>query len=209
MIFAPLDALPNQPAKYGEASRTPLPHVVYADAAHRTIVHRLDLLYLPLDASGLALRLYEKPRLLIDRLNRGLQVEGWGVGCDLTEVFKLPTLMARRFVELCSWAEAGTLNREEEASWLSILDLIDFQQFHIDRALPHYSEGLVKNRTSHGVSVQWEDGATQLLAPKVAGSLFQIQPGEMFAAYVKLGRDNETIRIERVSLLDEGHRLAA
>jgi hypothetical protein len=49
--------------------------------------------------------------------------------------------------------------------------------------------------------VEWHDGSRQKLRHEVASALTEVNVKERFSAFVKLGKDNEPLAIERVSLL--------
>lgn len=49
--------------------------------------------------------------------------------------------------------------------------------------------------------VEWHDGNLETLDWKVARALSEVNIGERFSAFVKLGNENKPIAMERISLL--------
>jgi hypothetical protein len=76
---------------------------------------------------------------------------------------------------------------------------VDASQFHIDRAAPHYVEGSVMRQNP--TFVRWADGKEERLNASVVPSLSVLEPGDLFSAFAKLGRDGDTLALTRVSLL--------
>lgn len=115
-------------------------------------------------------------------------------------MIRLPRAAVRKFLFLLDLAETENLTRLDKATWLRICDWVDFQQFSIDCAAPHYAEGMLCSRGKLTV-VEWCNGCRETLDWHVAQALREVDPGERFSAFVKLGKDNKALAIERVSLL--------
>jgi hypothetical protein len=203
MTFA-LDQ-PPQPAGYFEAEsfqRHTAPEWISAErpTADRTIVGELETRYLEIEGGNLLLRLTKPGRLQINYARMECDVAGWDIRVPLLEAHNLPRLMARRFLDLFSKAEEDRLSDVEAQIWLSILDQVDYTSFSIDRAAPQYMEGTLIRHTPD-CRVEWHDGERDKLPPRVAGALSVLEPGEVFGAFVKLGRDNNVRGIDRISKL--------
>lgn len=68
--------------------------------------------------------------------------------------------------------------------------------------MPHYLEGtLISRRLGQPAMIEWADGSRTSLHARVALPLTPLEAGDDFAAYVKLGNDNEVVSIESVSML--------
>jgi hypothetical protein len=136
----------------------------------------------------------------VDTKTLQCEVRGWGIRMPASAVENLPNAMARRFLELFSKVDRGQLNESDAENWLHIIDQVDVAAFNIDRAAPHYVEGtLIK--LSPVCLVEWHDGERTRLERPVATILGSLVPGDQFGAFVKLGRDNQVLSIERVTLL--------
>jgi hypothetical protein len=155
---------------------------------------------LPIEGGKLLLRLTQFPSIAVNPETLECEVRGWGVKMPTKSVENLPYAMARRFLELFSGADRGTLEGSDEENWSHILDQVDFAAFSVDRAAPHYIEGTLI-RTRPICLVEWHDGTRQKINPDAANSLGLVAPGDQFGAFVKLGRDNEVQSIERVTFL--------
>jgi len=184
----------------------------HAQPAHREMVSRQDpgvrkrtvfsfpRTVLPVEGGHLLLRLTRTPRVALDPGTGECEVLNWDVRLPATKAEDLPREMARKFLELFSKADAGTLSEQEQAGWLSLLDEVDFQAFCVDRAAPHYMEGRLLT-PSPQCRVEWHDGTTKKISPIVARSLSLLRPGDEFGAYVKLDLNNDVLGIERLTLI--------
>lgn len=157
---------------------------------------------IPLEGGNQTLRLRKPLELLIDPASLHFTVKDWGIEMDCLKLGELPRQVARKFMRLLNAAENERLTEHEQAEWLAISDYLDFQQFSIDRAAPRYMEGVLRTR-GELVIVDWHDGSTDRLVRRTARALSDLNPGERFSAFVKLGRDDQPLAIERVSLLGE------
>lgn len=156
----------------------------------------------PLEGGRVALRLRKPLTLKVDFTTLRFTVCDWGIEMDITELPHLPREVTRLFLRLLHAADNEALTEEEQARWLKITDYIDFKQFTIDRSPPRYLEGKLRTRGEVTV-VEWHDGETERLATQVARRLSDVDPGERFGAFVKLGKNDSTIDIHRVTLLPQ------
>jgi hypothetical protein len=154
---------------------------------------------IPLEGGQQSLRLLKPLRLKINPELR-FTVSDWGIEMDCLQLPELPRELGRRFLFLLNAAENEQLTEQDQADWLRISDYIDFCQFSMDRSPPRYQEGVL-HRNNVKCLVIWHDGTREALSEKASRALGDINVGERFAAHVKLGRNDETIAIERVSLL--------
>lgn len=156
----------------------------------------------PVDGGKVLLRTYAPLKLTMDERSETFAVEGWDIRLSCNQVHELPRHVVRKFLGLLAKANARSLTASDELLWLRILDQVDFKQFCVDRAMPHYLEGtLISRRLGQPAMVEWADGSRSSLHARVALPLTPLEPGDDFAAYVKLGTDNEVLSIESVSLL--------
>jgi hypothetical protein len=146
------------------------------------------------------LKLNEYPLLFVDSQTMEFEVKGWGIKMPCSKAAELPREICRTFLFLFGKSEEQTLSDNESERWLSILDQIDFDEFSIGRAPPRYHEGQLVHHEPKCM-VTWHDGKRQSLSDDVASSLSLLNPGERFSAYVKLGKNDEVLEIERVVLL--------
>lgn len=154
---------------------------------------------IPLEGGQQSLRLL-KPLHLKITPNLRFTVKDWGIEMDCLHLPELPRAVARRFLTLWSAAENEMLTEQDNADWVKISDYIDFRQFTVDRSPPRYLEGWLRSNRELCI-VEWHDGKRETLQRKAARALGDINEGERFAAHVKLGKNDETIGVERVSLL--------
>jgi len=155
---------------------------------------------LQVEPGRLQLKLTTPPMIAVNPTTLECEVVGWNVFMPAREAENIPRAMIRRFLELFSKADTGRLDEHEQQYWVNILDQIDYQAFCIDRAAPHYMEGLIVRRQPNFTLVEWHDGSREKLEPRVARSLVFLEPGDEFGAFVKLGRDNKATQIENVTL---------
>lgn len=142
-----------------------------------------------------------KPLLLqIDPNTLKFAVKDWGIQMECVQLDKLPRELARKFLRLWSAADSENLTEAEQADFVRIADYVDFQEFSISRSTPHYMEGTLHHR-GNTVLVEWHDGSREVLDWAVSRALNEVDPGERFSAFVKLGKENNSLAIERVSLL--------
>ena len=154
---------------------------------------------IPLEGGQQSLRLL-KPLKLKFSPERRFTVIDWGIELDCLRLPDLPREVARRFLFLLSAAENEQLTEKDQADWVRISDYIDFRQFSVDRSPPRYQEGVLHSNQEKYIVV-WPDGTQETLPQKAARALSDINVGERFAAHVKLGKNDKTIGVERVSLL--------
>jgi hypothetical protein len=157
---------------------------------------------LQLEPGRLQLKLTAPPLIAVNPNTLECEVLGWDVYMSASEAENIPRAMTRRFLELFSKADIGRLEEHEQQCWVNILDQIDYQAFCIDRAAPHYMEGLVVTRQPNFTLVEWHDGTREKLEPHVARSLAFLECGDEFGAFVKLGRDNKALQIENITILE-------
>jgi hypothetical protein len=194
------------PAYAGEMNRVVDQRIVAANGADidatKLRVFEFPQKMFPVDGGKVLLRAYEPLKLIMDERSETFTVEGWDIRLPCNQVHELSRHIVRKFLGLLAKANARTLMTSDQLLWLSILDQVDFKQFCIDRAMPHYLEGtLISRRLGQPAMVEWADGSRTTLHARVALPLSPLEPGEDFAAYVKLGNDNEVVSIESVSLL--------
>lgn len=155
----------------------------------------------PVDQNGTLLRL--RSPLTLEFAKSGgfgrFEVKGWGVSMDSAKADELPRVLVRTFLQFLAKADDQRLTDEEQVRWLGILDQVDFTQFSIDRAAPHYVEGRLSGRNP--TRVVWADGTTEKLSGKAAGALYALEVGDEFSALAKLGRNNVTLSLDRIGLL--------
>ena len=154
---------------------------------------------IPLEGGQQCLRLLKSLHLNINEALE-FEVQDWGIKMDCVKLMDLPREVARRFLFLLSAAENEQLTEKDQADWVRISDYIDFRQFSVDRSPPSYQEGVLQSNKGKCIVV-WHDGTREALPQKAARALGDINDGERFAAHVKLGKNDETIGLERVSLL--------
>lgn len=154
---------------------------------------------IPLEGGQQCLRLLKPLQLQITPALE-FEVRDWGIKMDCLKLPDLPREVARRFLFLLSAAENERLTEKDQADWVRISDYIDFRQFSVDRSPPRYQEGLLTSKKEK-VIVEWHDGKREILPWKARRALADVDVGERFSAYVKLGKDDVTIGIERVTLL--------
>ncbi len=162
--------------------------------------YRFEQMAFPLEGGRQFLRLRKPLTLVIDRETLRFTVKDWGIAMDCLHLAQLPREVVRRFLRLLSAAENEALTETDEADWLRISDYVDFQQFSIERSAPHYLEGTLRS-VAGVVIVEWHDGSRETLDRDVARGLSEVNPGERFSAFVRLGKGNKALAIERVSLL--------
>jgi hypothetical protein len=167
------------------------------------LTYTLRKTILQIEPGRLHLRLRQPPEVLVHPDGVSCEVIGWSVTVPTARAEDIPSEMSRKFLDLFSKADRGRLNETEQAEWIDILDHVDFQTFCIDRAQPHYMEGEVTSISTKFVWVEWHDGAREKIETPAHRSLFLMQKGDLFGAYVKLGRDNRTLSIENVLPLND------
>jgi len=158
----------------------------------------------PVDGGRILLRTREPLRLMVDEQSLYFDVEGWGIRLPCVQAHDLPRQVVRTFLKLESMAADRALSHAETQQWLQILDLVDYQQFCMDRAAPHYVEGrLIDHEIGQAALVEWADQTMAKIPSRIATALSMLLPGEHFSAFVKFGQDNEPCFIESVNFL--GH----
>ena len=159
-----------------------------------------DQTIIPFEGGSRSLRLQKPLALQMDPATFRFKVKDWGIELDCFNLSQLPRELARKFLLLLSAAENERLSESDQADLLRISDYIDYKQFSIDRSLPHYAEGILRSN-SNRVTVEWANGKKETLDWNVAKSLTEVDVDERFSAFVKLGKENKTLSIERVLLL--------
>jgi hypothetical protein len=153
-----------------------------------------------LDGGKTILRLFEDLMIEVDHDNQECKVLHWETQLPLTSVQDIGRTLGRRFLQLHSRAEDNRLTEQDEAHWLEIIKLVDYQAFCIDRTPARYVEGIVK-AVAPACTVEWHDGEEEVLAPHVFRYLNILNQGDRFGAWVKWGQDNKVQDIERLKLL--------
>lgn len=162
-------------------------------------IFRFPQQIIPLDGGHILLRLREAPIVTVDPRTMEFDVQDWGIHMRCDQVEDLPRQIARRFLTLFSKADRDQLGLSEQIEWLKILDKVDYTQFSVDRSAPHHVEGTLIGKNP--LRVEWHDGTNEQLSPSVASMFFPLDPGDTFSAYVKMGKENRTIGIERINIL--------
>jgi hypothetical protein len=199
--------LPNTPGcapSFAKSDRSELapakPQVVAVEKAATEIhTYRFPQLFFPLDDGRTLLRLKQPLSLLLNKRTMAFEVKDWGIHMDTARAHELPQKIARRFLALFGKADAQVLTREEKLQWLRICDQVDVEQFNVERSAPHYTEGKVKHKTP--LTVEWHDGMTEQLHGRLAANFHPLESGDNFSAFVKMGKGNVTLNLERVSIL--------
>jgi hypothetical protein len=154
---------------------------------------------IPLEGGQHRLRLSKPLRLKIGS-DLKFDVVDWGIQMDCLRLPELPREVARRFLSLLNAAENEQLTETDQADWVRISDYVDFRQFFVDRSPPRYQEGTLRSKADKCIVI-WHDGAREVLPEKAARALVDVNVGERFGAFVKLGSNDDIIGLERVSLL--------
>ena len=163
------------------------------------LVFAFEQTLIPLEGGRQALKLRKPLHLRINPDTLRFSVEDWGIEMDRLQLPQLPRAAARRFLFLLNAAENESLTETDQAAWLRISDYVDFQEFSIDRSAPRYMEGTLRSNASV-VIVEWHDGSRETLDWGVAQALSEVNPGERFSAFMKLGKGDKALAVERVSL---------
>jgi hypothetical protein len=188
--------VPTQTARYEEKTTFIWENAQQIQAQEYKLGQRL----LALEGGNILLRLRDAPVIEFYPGVQRCKVRNWELEFSVSQISEAPHLLARKFLELFSLAQANKLSDSEKANWVSILDEVDYAAFSNDRSAPRYLEGRLVRRKPD-VTVEWHDGEQQIIPPGVAASLNLIQEGEDFSAFVKWGRGDRIKHIERVTLL--------
>ena len=176
------------------------PRVVAVEQAPKsTHTYRFNQRLFPLDDGRTLLRLKSPLTLLLDKRTMKFEVQDWGVEMDTAHAQDLPRQIARRFLTLFGKADSQSLTEPEKLQWLRICDQVDVAQFNADRSAPHYTEGTLKKK--YPLTVEWHDGVRELLVNRLAANFHPLEEGDNFSAFVKMGKGNETVNIERLSII--------
>jgi hypothetical protein len=189
---------------FAESDRNDLapskPQVVAVEKAPKEIhTYRFPQMFFPLDDGRTLLRLNQSLSLSLDKRSMVFEVKDWGIHMEAGRAHELPTQIARRFLTLFGKADSQTLTPEEKIQWLKICDQVDVAQFNVDRSAPHYMEGKVKRKQP--LTVEWHDGTSEHLPDRLAANFHPLEAGDTFSAFVKLGKGNTALAIERLSIL--------
>lgn len=176
------------------------PRIVAVEQAPKTThSYRFNQRLFPLDDGRTLLRLHYPLTLLLDKRTMQFEVQDWGVQMDTAQAHDLPRQIARRFLTFFGKANSQSLTEQEKMQWLRICDQVDVAHFNADRSAPHYTEGTLKKKNP--LMVEWHDGVRENLANRLAANFHPLEEGDNFSAFVKMGKGNETLNIERVSIL--------
>ncbi len=167
------------------------------DAFHQ---FAFDQAFLTLEGGQSQIRLRKPLMLQIDPTTLRFTVKDWGIEMDCSGLAQLPRELARKFLRLLSAAEVEGLTESEQADFVGICDYVDFREFSINRSAPRYMEGTLRSR-GQTTSVEWHDGSQEVLDWSVARALSEVNLGERFSAFVRLGVEDKSLALERVSLL--------
>ncbi|HTB62598.1 MAG TPA: hypothetical protein VK737_03330 [Opitutales bacterium] len=162
-------------------------------------INYLDTTNLPMDGSGLVLALKHKLELDINFISGNTTVKRWNVTTRTIDAWDLPRLLARKFLQLQSKAANSSLSAEEMSQYNTILEEVDWNQYAIDCARPHYVEGTVVQKSP--LRIRWADDTSQDLPWTMAKEFFLLESGDKFSAHVKLGRDNTVLAVRHVNLI--------
>jgi hypothetical protein len=199
--------LPNAPggaSTFAQSDRSDLapskPRIVAVEQAPKTThSYRFNQLLFPLDDGRTLLRLHYPLTLLLDKRTMQFEVKDWGVHMDTAQAYDLPRQIARRFLTFFGKADSQSLTEPEKLEWLRICDQVDVAHFNADRSAPHYAEGTLKKKNP--LAVEWHDGVRENLPSRLAANFHPLEEGDNFSAFIKMGKGNETLNIERVSIL--------
>jgi hypothetical protein len=199
--------LPNAPggvSAFADSDQSELapskPRIVAVEQAPKaTHSYRFNQRLFPLDDGRTLLRLHYPLTLLLDRRTMQFEVQDWGVQMDTAQAYDLPRQIARRFLTFFGKANSQSLTEPEKLQWLRICDQVDVAHFNADRSAPHYTEGTLKKKNP--LTVEWHDGVKENLANRLAANFHPLEEGDNFSAFVKMGKGNETLNVERVSIL--------
>jgi hypothetical protein len=186
---------PKLPSRLGAAT---------APRGDRRISYTFPQKLFPIDGGKTLLRLRSAPLLTVDKAALEFEIEGWDLRMKCADVYDVPRQIARRFLYLFGRSEQRLLSDEERSAWIQILDRVDSNQFSYDRSPPRYNEGILLQRDP--IVIEWSDGKNEKLDAGVGAALMPLDPGDTFSAYVKLGRDNRSLEIERVMLIAPGEQ---
>ncbi|NJK92904.1 MAG: hypothetical protein HC904_14425 [Blastochloris sp.] len=153
--------------------------------------------FVAIEGGRFLLHLRDGLRISLEVANFECEVIGWGIKLPQAKVGEIDRLLERQFLSMFSKADAQKLTPEEKATWLSILDQVDYEAFCFDRAAPRYLEGTLLHKGPNW-QVEWLDGTKEKLSPYIAVSLGFLDSGEQFGAYVHLDKNTKTRAIERV-----------
>jgi len=173
--------------------------VRHVEAEGVTEVYYLNVRYLPIEGDSLVLPLKGKVQLDIDHVSGFTTVRHWGITVPTIDTWDLPRIMARKFLHYYSRASQRTLQEADQMVYMRILDQVDWQKFSLDRALPHYSEGVLIKKAP--LRIKWSDDVVEVLPQKLARAFMLINEGERFSAYAKFGQDNAVVSIEHIEML--------
>jgi len=152
------------------------------------------------DCGRTVIELYDYPRLEVDKSNSTFAVEGWNISLPLDQIADLSRQICRKFVTLWGKAQRRCLSVGEHDEWLGVLDKVDYTEFSIERSEARVYEGLLLRKRPI-LHVEWSDGERVKLPQRFAGELEIVDPGELFTARVRLGRNEQIQSLENVIII--------
>lgn len=129
-----------------------------------------------------------------------IEVEGWGISVGWDGIQELPRRIGRRFLDLFSRSQIGTLTEQEEACLQAACRHVDYFDFVASRSLPRYMEATLV-RKSPKLLVQFLEDRNVALPVRLATDLDVLDEGDRFGAYFTLDRDENVIGLRNVILL--------
>jgi hypothetical protein len=143
------------------------------------------------------LRLKEFLVVTLDPNTVRVRVKDWGIELNVGSAGDLPKLIVRRFLSLWSKAQNDMLSDADAECWETIVGIVDMQDFAVQQSQPRYIEGQLLS-LGEVPRVKWHDGATSFIPRQFAEYFDILTEGEFFSAYVKFGRNDEPLSVERI-----------
>ena len=187
------DSIPEDQLKRAVATSKPDPA--------KGLTFELKRQILSLEGGKLLLRLRSPILVSLNSETWESEVKAWDVRVPVSQTAQIPQKLSKQFLRLFSKADRDLLSEAEQATWISILGQVDFRQFSIDRAAPHYLEGKLTQRQPGFVRVEWHDGDVEKINFPAASAFSDLDVGEEFSARVKLGLNEKTITAEQITIL--------
>ncbi len=136
-----------------------------------------------------------------------VEIVGWNLEVDLGEASDLPRQIARRFLQLFSDSQSGTLSEHDEACFGAVCAQIDYRRFCAERDLPRYTEACLVRKTPP--LIRHLGSPNIRLAPEVGAKIELVDEGEYFGGDFTLDREGNIIDIANVVLLPSPEEILA
>ena len=155
---------------------------------------------------GVVLEAHQPLKLGYRNSDGMLEVVGWGIEVPLGDGHSIADLISRRFLDLYSRSQHGTLSDEEALNFSEICSQVDYRSFCASRRMPQWQEAWLVRKQPVGF-LDFGTGKLVKISAEASRALRLFDAGTYFGAWFSTDREGLIEQVQHAEPLPEPERI--